>query len=430
MSEKEIKIICSDCGKEIKDKNFRVDEYDNIICIDCATSKYHACIDCSSLIKKTKKYCDRCNNEIYRMSLNSYSTKPNSVFKNYKLGNDKDMNRTYYGMELEISYLDPYIAKGLFKDLYNNKFIYNKSDSSLSEGVEIVTSPCDMRSIRYLLNEMKPKLEWLKLFDCDYCRSAGIHIHVSKKMISPFDMIKLYKLLNSYTIQSDDDKKAILYLSGRVTNLDLRLDENGVSHYCRVGNCKKDIKEMYKMECVDSSDRYHAINMQNPHTIEFRLFKTTLDVDRILSYFEIVNTMIKYVNTTGIDDISVCNYIGYLSKNTDNKILLGLISDINSKLSLKHIGCNNVRSIIYDKLKNVNWRKYDNLRKYQDMKLNNYYLAENIDSMLEGTCPYTSRDIFEDIDEPIKINPIISTLLDTYKKVLISKLLRGTKKCV
>ena len=430
MSEKEIKIVCSDCGKEIKDKNFRVDEYDNIICRDCATSKYHNCRDCSKLIKKTKKYCDRCNGEIYRNGINSYSTKPDSIFKNYKLDNDKDMNRVYYGMELEISYLNPFMAKGLFKDLYKNKFMYNKSDSSLTEGVEIVTSPCDMRSVKYLLSKMKPGLEWLKLFENDYCRNAGIHIHVSKKMISPFDMIKLHKLLNSYTIQSADDKKAILYLSGRITNLDLRLDEDGVSHYCRIGNCNKDITEMYSMKCVDMQDRYQAVNMQNNHTIEFRLFKTTLDADRILSYFEVVNTMIKYVNTTGIDDISVCNYIDYLSKNTDNKILLGLISNINNKLSLKHIGCSNVRSIIYDKLKNVNWRKYDNLRKYQDTKLNNYYLAENIDRMLEGTCPHTPRFILDNDNEPIKINPIISTLLDTYKKVLISKLLRGTKKCV
>lgn len=430
MSEKEIKIVCSDCGKEIKDKNFCVDEYDNIICRDCATSKYHNCRDCSKLIKKTKKYCDRCNGEIYRNNINSYSTKPDSTFKNYKLNNDKDMNRVYYGMELEISYLNPYIAKGLFKDLYNNKFIYNKSDSSLTEGVEIVTSPCDMRSVKYLLSKMKHGLEWLKSFESDYCRNAGIHIHVSKKMISPFDMIKLYKLLNSYTIKSADDKKAILYLSGRITNLDLQLDEDGVSHYCRIGKCNKDITEMYNMKCVDIQDRYQAVNMQNEHTIEFRLFKTTLDADRILSYFEVVNTMIKYVNTTGIDDISVCNYIDYLSKNTDNKILLELISNINSKLSLKHISCNNVRSIIYDKLKNVNWRKYDNLMKYRDMKLNNYYLAENIDRMLEGTCSHSPRTIFDDDNEPIKINPIISTLLDTYKKVLISKLLRGTKKCV
>ena len=50
--------------------------------------------------------------------------------------------------------------------------------------------------------------------------------------------------------------------------------------------------------------------------------------------------------------------------------------------------------------------------------------------MLEGTCPQIPRTIFDDDNEPIKINPIISTLLDTYKKVLISKLLRGTKKCV
>ena len=224
MSEKEIKIVCSDCGKEIKDKNFCVDEYDNIICRDCATSKYHNCKGCSKLIKKTKKYCDRCNSEIYRNGINSYSTKPDSIFKNYKLDNDKDMNRVYYGMELEISYLNPFMAKGLFKDLYKNKFMYNKSDSSLTEGVEIVTSPCDMRSIKYLLSKMKPGLEWLKSFNSDYCSNAGIHIHVSKKMVSPFDMIKLYKLLNSYTIQSADDKKAILYLSGRITNLDLRLD--------------------------------------------------------------------------------------------------------------------------------------------------------------------------------------------------------------
>ena len=79
MSEKEIKIVCSDCGKEIKDKNFCVDEYDNIICRDCATSKYHSCKDCSKLIKKTKKYCDRCNGEIYRNGVNSYSTKPDSI---------------------------------------------------------------------------------------------------------------------------------------------------------------------------------------------------------------------------------------------------------------------------------------------------------------------------------------------------------------
>ena len=169
---------------------------------------------------------------------------------------------------------------------------------------------------------------------------------------------------------------------------------------------------------------HYSINLLNKNTIEFRIFKSTTDVETIYSYLEIVNTLISFVNTYGINDMSISNYIKYLESNTNNKILLSKINEINNNLELSNISYCVTKEDIYKYIKGIRWDKYSKLLDIPSKKINNRcllaYLTRIKSDRKYDTINYVSTD---------NNNEVLDNLLSTYKKVIINKLIRSKNKC-
>ena len=330
---------CSRCGKNVNANDLIVTDY-GFICKDCfetGIKTYHKCLVCGTYTDNENMICNSCESGVYVKSINSYSTKPKPIFKNYKYDKDIPLGKRYYGLELEYSNTNSVQVKEKMLDLYKDKWLYNKSDGSLSDGVEIVTSPCDYKSIMWLLDKMKDPIKNITS-GTKYTQNAGIHIHVSRKSIPSYNIYKLSYLLNNK--QAKELSSIMFYLSGR----NVKVSDNYLGRYARIG----DITE-FKNE----TDRYLALNLTNKHTIEFRIFKATNDMDKVKSYINFVESMIKFVDITPFKDINLNNYLLYLVNNPfDRNIDARLLRILKyKKVSLSKIenefGFSKARDLLY-----------------------------------------------------------------------------------
>lgn len=381
----ELKLVCSCCGKEILPHKMFLDQDENIICSDCARYKYYRCGTCGRYIKNGYE-CKVCNN-IYDKVCNSYSTKPTPLFIN-KDGTIGNRNNRYFGLEMEFSYVNPTLAKYLFKDLYKDKMIYNKSDSSLYDGVEIVTSPCDYSTIKKVINRMENGLEVIKKIR-NVSKNAGVHIHVNKKSIDPIDRYKLGYLLNK--MQDTEDINKLYYLVNRAKGFKNRVDD----HYFQAG--RTNIRD-----CYSSGNRYKALNFQNCNTIEFRIFKGTAEKDMLLFYIEIVNSMIDFCHNNKLIDININNFLNYI-KDSNNNVCKKKIKSIERKFG-KLEPKENVYKIDASILDDIPIDRYSDLIQY--LKTCNVSTFKEAVKRFKDNCSvynfgfdFTSSPIYKDLKE-------------------------------
>ena len=116
---------CSKCGKKFDLNKAELIEGE-LICTDCINTLYTTCKTCGRFIPIKDNYCSICNDRIYQNAINSYSTRPNLNFKNYKLSNNNDLKNIYYGLEMEYNYVKPLAIRYKLDDLYNSKLLSSK----------------------------------------------------------------------------------------------------------------------------------------------------------------------------------------------------------------------------------------------------------------------------------------------------------------
>lgn len=413
-----MEIKCSVCGKVIKPHDGFYRLGDGYVCSNCVRTNNHIkrCSRCDEffLVDETdtdRRLCDKCKDEIYTNTLNSYSTKPDPIFKN-KYGKENSKNLRYYGLEMEFSYVNPLYARVVFDSLYKDKLIYNKSDSSLSEGVEIVTSPCDKKNIINLLDRMK---EGLCTFDSSSSHNAGVHIHVSKSSIDRLSQYKMSLLFNYKHNYNDYFKRLIYYLVGRNTS---PYDSSSYYQYALLG----DINDMRRLLSHDT--RRQCINFSNTNTIEFRFFRSSNDVDVIKSYIEFVDKIIEYCTKYSFKDMNIGLFIRWLNDNTNNEILIHKIAEFlskNSGFDCKELSFN----YDVDLLKGINVDDYIHILNSMDCSYNVKTFRNTI-SLVKTYGVSRRRTVA--IDES-KLKGLLRKMFETYKKVQVNKIMKGLEQC-
>jgi len=359
--------VCAICGNEItKDDIFIKTADGELVHEHCSIGKLDRCECCHGLIlrKKGVRRCKKCEEQIYLSFMNSYGTKPIPQFKNRYGKQNEEYKTRYYGLEMEFNNCNPQkvYELGEKNKLYTDKWIYNKRDGSISYGVEVVTSPLDRKSINVLMKKMQPIFDYVD--SKQYHEGAGLHIHVTKKSISIQDRYKLCILLNSSKGQIE--KNFMYFLSGRATT-PLSAEQSVYDGYFKLGESDR--------LCPLSCGHGVALNTSNSATYEFRIFKSSNKPEVLLSYVELVDTMIDFVHVNGIKDITISNYINYLKLNSKNKIILDKIEKFESQIGK----IKSSRPIIYNNekmqmLNGVNWKQYYEVlyyisaRGYRDMK--------------------------------------------------------------
>ena len=197
----------------------------------------------------------------------------------------------FYGVELEVELRDGDLCDEVqtVKNQLGEHAIC-KGDGSLNNGFEIVTSPASFAFHRDTL--------WEKFFAHRHpglriMSSCGLHVHCSREPLSELSIAKMVCFVNAAR-----NARFMRVISGREA-----------SNYARYK--KKDIRDAAKR----TGDRYEALNVQPPKTIEFRLFKATLNRAKFFKALEFCDAMIHFCAPAGrsvracLSRIKFCKFV-------------------------------------------------------------------------------------------------------------------------
>lgn len=253
---------CSECEREFDGRYVLVEDE---VCEYCDTPNQR---------------CDNINLWSAPCGVRSYSYKPNPCFCP-----PEAENSICFGFELE---MEDHRNNGNNVDedanYMNNTlgFTYCKHDGSLDNGIELVSHPA---TLEYL---MKRKETFRKTFDEMIRRgytshdngNCGLHVHISLKPLLEANEDAVSNLI--IIVDNLWDK---LVRFSRRTESQLN---RWAKRYDSKNHKPKDVAKKAKENC----GRYMAVNQENKHTVEIRIFRGTLKVDTFFATIQLVQRLV------------------------------------------------------------------------------------------------------------------------------------------
>lgn len=332
-------VVCEHCGEAVeRDDAFWINREEVYVCDNCYDEYYVECGRCGDVINRNDSYgvyvdgdrdqmeswcehcaeyhswtceecgerfsddvyddeegtCDRCRNSrpqfklisdawIARRGVQGYSWKPDPlmcVTPNEIEGAEK---RIYYGFELEVDKAPAEIDRNDYANMVNDNsgYTYVKRDGSLSNGMEIVSHPA---TIDY---HMSKKDTWEMIFNellsagftSHDAKTCGLHVHISLHAMEEMNPLAVSNML--FLMDHFWDK--LVRFSRRT--------ESQLNQWARrYSQFHGDYKE-WKRQAKDYQDRYYALNLQNRHTVEIRMFRGTLNLETFMATLQFVHLL-------------------------------------------------------------------------------------------------------------------------------------------
>lgn len=184
------------------------------------------------------------------------------------------------------------------KDTLGSDFVITKEDGTLNMngkysdcegkgpvygGFEIVTAPADMATQRerWMKLDKMAGFEALRAWDTETC---GFHVHVNKKTITTLQLGRMLTFINH-----PNNKPFIQKVAGRSERKFTRYYDKRLSdalHPERVSSPEEDTERNRR--------RRVALNVSNTHTIEWRIFRGTVNPRHILRNLEFCEAMVDF----------------------------------------------------------------------------------------------------------------------------------------
>lgn len=288
---------CEDCGEYFtNDHLYNEDDWGVAICDDCG-DHWYTCDDCGCLVHEDNVYVDRHENHYCESCFydNCHNRSAGYVWgyhdrdEDFEFHGEYKPNQMYLGVELETDKGDNYEAYS--EDLYelsdSESLFYQMEDGSLRNGIEIISQPC---TLDYHLNEFPwediaqvARRYDFKSHDAGTC---GLHVHVS------------CAALGETGTEQDLTKAKIAILFDHLWEQLVKFSRRSNFEYCaklnaNVTNEDSETVAVAKTKSV-ARGHYRALNMSNYHTLEFRIFRGTLNVNTIKATLEFVSGMTHY----------------------------------------------------------------------------------------------------------------------------------------
>lgn len=278
------------------------------------------------------------------MALQAYNAKVGSILKKDILG--KDLWGTYYGVELEVevdirskfvkNYASAYTVESERNRLflptsnedrntpiahfvcdsmlpYVQDFCIIKRDGSLENGMEVVSLPMslDLHRTKWDAFFENASKHGLRIY-----KSCGMHVHASRENLTSLQIGKVLAFLhdpaNIEFIKIISDR----YPPKKYAN---------ISNKCKIADYKR------------HNNRYDGFNLTNSVTVEFRIFKGTLDKERMLVNIEFCAALLgfSFPGAVSIRDNNLRGFINYVNNN--RKLYPSLYSFLVAKSLISNI---------------------------------------------------------------------------------------------
>lgn len=180
----------------------------------------------------------------------------------------------YMGCELEVE-----VKKGntadkveqlhtvLNKGLEVGERVFFEEDGSLSYGFEIITQPMGL-DLHEEFWQWTNDAQLRRNMVSHNTSTCGFHVHLSKRPLTQLQINKMITFVNH-----PDNESLIRAIARRYAQNYARIKAK------KLGNAHK------------TDDRYEAINITNPETIEFRIFRGSLKYETLMAAIEFVNAL-------------------------------------------------------------------------------------------------------------------------------------------
>lgn len=310
---------CDDCGKYYRKGDFY--NYTNKkVCCNCADN-YYQCETCKNAVLRSKAIIKRsdyawesrvyCSDECYNLRpyrIKDHSYKPEPQFKSC----DNENTKLFMGIELEVDKGGENNQKaGELVNILSRDFVYCKHDGSLKNGFEIVTQPA---TFKYHMSQKEKYSEAFQHLVSQGYKShvggtCGLHIHVSKNYFGEYDEQEANIAKVLYVFEKFWGKFIIL---SRRTQKQLN---RWAARYC----FRNDIGYKDNIYLAKQKGRYLAVNLSNDNTIEFRMFRGTLNIESFLATIQLISTICEKCKNTPIDQIQMMSFDDFVK--TDYKEL-------------------------------------------------------------------------------------------------------------
>ena len=332
--------ICEDCGKKFYQADmYWIEGYDHYVCEDCYND-YSECANCGSMERSNNMYdsadgyiceycanynystCDSCGDRVHNDNIcydeeddcyycdSCYSDRPERIIHSYHHSHDEEIvffggedngEELFLGLEIEVDNgADREHTASEMKNAMPTNFITMERDGSLDCGFENITQPATLeyhKSIRQNYEDMFAiaKRGGFRSHDTSTC---GYHIHFNRSFFED---------------RQDENVAKLLYLVEKFWDELVKFSRR---NYCNLERWAKKYDKSPAEVIVDMKNynlnRYHAINLTNHSTIEFRMFRGTMNIETFFATLQLVDTIVRYVKTHNNNDIQSLQFTDLL----------------------------------------------------------------------------------------------------------------------
>lgn len=288
--------------------------------------KPEICEYCKQMYRDIKGDCERClENQAYNKMLREtslwvydtrfsprgwYHPEEHKYFKQLFYRDKNEHPFLYYGLEIEVGFevhnMSPNlreVAKN-FIEMTNGLFVA-ESDSSIGVGIEFISRPTSykMWTAPNTIIMLRKAFQYLREQGAYIEQPAtnGIHIHMSRKFFehnTKKNVVEINKDLDwvfqyyQPEIETISQRKFTNFCESKMDQIKKQLVNN--IRYNNLNDLGAEITlnaRLNKSILQDGRTNHHAAITMRDATVEVRCFKSSIDVDTIISYIELVRNI-------------------------------------------------------------------------------------------------------------------------------------------
>lgn len=229
----------------------------------------------------------------------------------------------YYGMEIEIGFKAENMQSTLeaiaehFIELTNGMFVA-ESDSSIGNGIEFISRPTSykMWTKPETIQILRKAFEYLKEQGAfaEQPDTNGIHIHMSRKFFErntekkPLEINKDLDWVFQYyqpEIEIISQRKFTQFCESKMDQIKKYIGSNLRYDMDKLGAKISLNAELNKSILQNGRHNHHAAITMRDETVEVRCFKSSINVDTIISYIEFVRNIAHTVRNKDIKNLTL-----------------------------------------------------------------------------------------------------------------------------
>jgi len=338
----EDQVTCYSCGDRIQGSDAH-EGNGELWCGRCHEQSFRECSSCSESVHvndairlqirgRTRSYCETCANDFDRCRqcdaivtdegcqcagggaiIHPYNWRPTVKF----FCQPHEMKvpvaqRLHFGFELEMESGRRSDQPALLERL-KTEWSYFKADGSLSNGFEWVTHPFTWAWFGEHRADIEERLRaassaGYRSYNTTTC---GLHVHMSKSAFTSFHLFKFMAL-----VYQNDEFTTLL--SQRVSEGEFN-QEPYLHKYASLSaenlNTKNLIRKARRRSRNPTGEKYVAVNVMPPHTVELRFFRGTLHPPSFFKALEYARAAYDFSAVTAVGNLTDAHFSEWVFKN-------------------------------------------------------------------------------------------------------------------